>query len=117
LAPERIRRGFSVHRSTRVLLGWRKKQQAENRASQAKSDGSRSVDPLWSRHVRRLVARNRYALRGSVVRRDTSGQPTTWIASINSTGLGEYLEREIAMRRVEELMVGRLNWVVLSTTR
>ena len=39
---------------------------------------------------------------GSVVRRDSGGEPTTWIASINSTGLGEFLEREIAMRRVEE---------------
>ncbi len=27
-----------------------------------------------------------------------------WIASINSTALGEFLEREIAMRRVEELV-------------
>ena len=45
------------------------------------------------------------AFRGSVVRRDTSGQPTTWIASINSTGLGEFLEREIAMRRVETLVL------------
>jgi hypothetical protein len=42
--------------------------------------------------------------RGWVVRRDTGNQPTTWIASINSTGLGEFLEREIAMRRVEELV-------------
>ena len=41
---------------------------------------------------------------GSVVRRETNGQPTKWIASINSTGLGEFLEREIAMRRVEELV-------------
>jgi hypothetical protein len=44
------------------------------------------------------------AFRGSVVRRETNDQPTTWIASINSTGLGEFLEREIAMRRVEELI-------------
>ena len=44
------------------------------------------------------------AFRGSVVRRETNGQPTTWIASINSTGLGEFLDREIAMRRVEELI-------------
>jgi hypothetical protein len=41
---------------------------------------------------------------GTVVRRDTSGEPTTWIASINSTALGEFLEREIAMHRVEELV-------------
>jgi hypothetical protein len=44
------------------------------------------------------------AFRGSVVRRENNGQPTTWITSINSTGLGEFLEREIAMRRVEELI-------------
>ena len=44
------------------------------------------------------------AFYGSVVRRDRSGEPPIWIASINSTGLGEFLEREIAMRRVEELI-------------
>jgi hypothetical protein len=44
------------------------------------------------------------AFRGSVVRRDRSGQSTTWITSINSTALGEFLEREIAMHRVEELV-------------
>ena len=33
-----------------------------------------------------------------------SGEPPIWTASINSTGLGEFLEREIAMRRVEELV-------------
>ena len=41
---------------------------------------------------------------GSVVRRDRSGEPPIWIASINSTGLGEFMEREIAMHRVEELV-------------
>ena len=44
------------------------------------------------------------AFRGSVVRQDTSGDAPTWIASINSTALGEFLEREIAMHRVEELI-------------
>jgi len=44
------------------------------------------------------------AFRGAVVRRDISREQTTWIASINSTCLGEFLEREIAMRRVEELV-------------
>ena len=44
------------------------------------------------------------ALRGSVVRRDISRDQKAWIASINSTGLGEFPEREIAMRRVEELV-------------
>jgi hypothetical protein len=43
------------------------------------------------------------AFRGSAVRRD-GGKATPWIASINSTGLGDFLEREIAMRRVEELV-------------
>jgi hypothetical protein len=47
----------------------------------------------------------RVAFRGSVVRRETRGEPTTWIASINSTALGEFLEREIAMRRVESSML------------
>jgi hypothetical protein len=41
------------------------------------------------------------AFRGSVVRKDTPGPPTTWIAAINTTALGEYLGREIAMLQVE----------------
>jgi hypothetical protein len=44
------------------------------------------------------------AFHGSVVRRDRSGDPPNWVASINSTALGEFLEREVAMRRVEELV-------------
>jgi hypothetical protein len=44
------------------------------------------------------------AFHGSVVRRDNGREVTTWSASINSTGLGEFLGREIAMRRVEELV-------------
>ena len=44
------------------------------------------------------------AFHGSVVRQDGSGQPTTWITSINSTALGEFVEREIAMHLVEELV-------------
>ena len=44
------------------------------------------------------------AFHGSVVRRDRSSDPPTWGASINSTALGEFLEREIAMHRVEELV-------------
>jgi hypothetical protein len=43
------------------------------------------------------------AFHGSVVRQG-SGDPPNWIASINSTALGEFLEREIAMHRVEELV-------------
>jgi hypothetical protein len=44
------------------------------------------------------------AFHGSVVRRDRSGDRPSWIASINSTALGEFLEREIAMHRVEEIV-------------
>jgi hypothetical protein len=44
------------------------------------------------------------AFHGSVVRRDNDRELTTWSASINSTALGEFLEREIAMHRVEELV-------------
>jgi len=50
------------------------------------------------------------AFRCSVVRRDIGGKPTTWIAS--STGLGEFLEREIAMRRVEELVESSMGLVL-----
>jgi hypothetical protein len=42
------------------------------------------------------------AFHGSVVRRDRSGEPRRWVASINSTALGD-VEREIPMHRVEEL--------------
>jgi hypothetical protein len=44
------------------------------------------------------------AFRGSAVRRDSGGHPPTWVASIISTALGEFLERKIAMHRVEELV-------------
>jgi hypothetical protein len=44
------------------------------------------------------------AFHGSVVRRDRSGEPPIWTSSINSTGLGEFVEREMAMHRVEELI-------------
>jgi hypothetical protein len=37
------------------------------------------------------------AFHASVGRRESSGDPPMWIASINSTELGEFLEREIAM--------------------
>jgi hypothetical protein len=62
------------------------------------------------------------AFYGSVVRRDRSGEPRTWIASINSTGLGEFLEREIAMRRVEELvessmMLALHDWELYQATK
>ena len=43
------------------------------------------------------------AFHGSVVR-GNRGEPRRWIASINSSALGEFLERETAMNRVEELV-------------
>jgi hypothetical protein len=52
------------------------------------------------------------AFRGAVVRRDINREQTVWIASINSTGLGEFLEREIAMRRVEELIESSMGLVL-----
>jgi len=44
------------------------------------------------------------AFRGSVVRYDLAGQPTAWDASVNTTALGRYLARDLAMRRVEEII-------------
>jgi hypothetical protein len=41
------------------------------------------------------------ALRGSVVRQDKIEQPPTWLASVNAAYLGEYLDRDSAMARVE----------------
>jgi hypothetical protein len=52
------------------------------------------------------------AFLGSVVRRDRSGDPARWIASINSSALGEFLAREIAMRRIEELVEASMGLVL-----
>jgi hypothetical protein len=41
------------------------------------------------------------AYRGAVVRQDKIEQPPTWLASVNAASLGEYLDRETAMARVE----------------
>jgi hypothetical protein len=40
------------------------------------------------------------AFHGSVFRRNSRGGPPTSGASINSTALGEFLEREIAMHEI-----------------
>ena len=50
------------------------------------------------------------AFHGSVVRRDHS--PARWLASINSSALGEFLEREIAMQRIEELVEASMGLVL-----
>ena len=52
------------------------------------------------------------AFHGSVVRRNPRAEPTNWMASVNSTGLGEFLQREIAMRRVEELIESSMHLVL-----
>ena len=39
-------------------------------------------------------------------------EPPIWIASINSTALGQFLEREIAMQRVEELVEASMGLVL-----
>ena len=47
--------------------------------------------------------------------RDTSETlrlPTTWIASIDTGALGEYLECEIAMRNVEERIESNMKLVL-----
>jgi hypothetical protein len=49
---------------------------------------------------------------GSVVRSDTPGMPTAWIASINTRAVGEYLAREIAMRQVEERLESDMQLVL-----
>jgi hypothetical protein len=50
------------------------------------------------------------AFQGSVVRRDRSGE--RWSASLNSSALGEFLEREIAVHRVEELVESSMELVL-----
>jgi hypothetical protein len=41
------------------------------------------------------------AYRGAVVRQDHIDKPPTWLASVNAAYLGEYLDRDSAMARVE----------------
>ena len=52
------------------------------------------------------------AFRESVVGSSTVGLPTIWIASVNATALGEYLEREEAMRRVEKQIESNMSLVL-----
>jgi hypothetical protein len=62
------------------------------------------MDPLGRGMCEGWLLEIGMAFHGSVVRQDSSGDPPTWVASINSTALGEFLEREIAIHRVEELV-------------
>jgi hypothetical protein len=62
------------------------------------------------------------AFHGSVVRRNPRAEPTNWMASVNSTGLGEFPQREIAMRRVEEIIESSMllvlhDWEVYRATK
>lgn len=49
---------------------------------------------------------------GCVVRYETSGTSTVWIASINMRAVGEYPSREIAIRAVEERIECDMNLVL-----
>lgn len=46
------------------------------------------------------------AFRGSVTKRSEAGQPVIWVACLNMAALGEFLERDVAMRNVEERLEG-----------
>ena len=52
------------------------------------------------------------AYRGSVVRQDKIDNPPTWLASVNATYLGDYLDRESAMARVEADMKQQMEMVL-----
>jgi pimeloyl-ACP methyl ester carboxylesterase len=52
------------------------------------------------------------AFRGSVVRYDLVGQPTGWDASVNTTALGRYPDRDLAMRRVEQAIENDMGLVL-----
>jgi len=42
------------------------------------------------------------AFRGTVVRQDRIREPPTWLATINTTYVGEYPDRALAMSHVED---------------
>jgi hypothetical protein len=52
------------------------------------------------------------AYRGSVVRQDRIEAAPTWLASVNSTYLSEYPDRESAMARVEADIESRMELVL-----
>jgi hypothetical protein len=93
-------------------LDWRE-QKGNTVAGQAQNPMGRGQWTRWGRGMcEGWSLEIGMAFRGSVVRRDIGRERTTWIASINSTGLGEFLEREIAMRRVEELVESSIELVL-----
>jgi hypothetical protein len=52
------------------------------------------------------------AFGGAVVRQERTSQPTTWLASVNASYLGEYFERSAAMARVEEVIEDHMRAVL-----
>lgn len=53
------------------------------------------------------------AYRGAVVRQDRIGdKPPTWLASVNAAFLGEYVDRETAMARVEADIANNMKMVL-----
>jgi hypothetical protein len=52
------------------------------------------------------------AYRGSVVRQDRIEAPPTWLASVNAAYLGEYLDRQSAMARVEDNIKNQMEMVL-----
>ena len=52
------------------------------------------------------------AYRGTVVRQDRTNHPTTWLASVNASYLGEYFDRAAAMSRVEEAIERHMRTVL-----
>ena len=52
------------------------------------------------------------AFRGSVVRQDRIETAPTWLASVNAAFLGEYLDRETAMARVESAITHDMELVL-----
>jgi hypothetical protein len=52
------------------------------------------------------------AYRGAVVRQDRIDQPPTWLASVNAAYLGEYLDRDSVMARVESNIESNMQMVL-----
>ena len=75
--------------------------------------GNRGQWSRWGRgHCEGYSLEIGNAFRGSVVRYDLVGQPTAWDASINTTALGRYPDRDLAMRRVEQAIENDMGLVL-----
>jgi hypothetical protein len=65
----------------------------------------------WSRWGRGMCEIGT-AYRGAVVRQDHIDQPPTWLASVNAVYVGEYLDRDSAMARVEANIESNMQMVL-----